>query len=38
MWIKNGKYVYMQQNGKTTTDRSKARIIGNQAESVCEIF
>jgi hypothetical protein len=26
--IKNGKYVYMQQNGKTTTDRSKARIVG----------
>ena len=25
--IKNGKYVYMQQNGKTTTVRSQARII-----------
>jgi thiol-disulfide isomerase/thioredoxin len=33
---KNGKYVYMQQNGKTTTDRSKARITGNQAKSVYE--
>ena len=28
--IKNGKYVYMQQNGKTTTVRSNARIIGDQ--------
>ena len=26
--IKNGKYIYMQQNGKTTTDRSQAQIIG----------
>ena len=23
-----GKYVYMQQNGKTTTDRTQARIVG----------
>jgi thioredoxin 1 len=28
--IKNGKYVYMQQNGKTTTTRSQARIIGEK--------
>ena len=27
--IKNGKYVYMQQNGKTTV-RSQARIIGDK--------
>lgn len=33
---KNGKYVYMQQNGKTTTDRSKAKITGNKAKSVYE--
>lgn len=26
--IENGKYVYMQQNGKTTNVRSQARIIG----------
>jgi thiol-disulfide isomerase/thioredoxin len=24
---KNGKYIYMQENGKTTTDRTKARIV-----------
>lgn len=34
---KNGKYVYMQQNGKTTTVRSHARIIGEKhAKSVYE--
>jgi hypothetical protein len=33
---KNGKYIYMQQNGKTTSDRSKARITGNQAKNVYE--
>jgi thiol-disulfide isomerase/thioredoxin len=27
---KNGKYVYMQQNGKTTTIRSSARITGDK--------
>jgi thioredoxin 1 len=32
--LKNGKYVYMQQNGKTTTDRSKARITGDRSISV----
>ena len=32
----NGKYVYMQQNGKTTTVRSKARIIDNQKINVYE--
>jgi thiol-disulfide isomerase/thioredoxin len=34
--IKNGKYIYMQQNGKTTTSRSKARIIGDHKKSVYE--
>jgi len=35
--IKNGKYVYMQQNGKTTTVRSHARIIGEKhAKNVYE--
>lgn len=34
--VKNGKYVYMQQNGKTTTDISKAKIIGYQDKSVYE--
>jgi len=33
---KNGKYVYMQQNGKTTTVRSKARIIDDRSKSVYE--
>jgi thioredoxin 1 len=33
---KNGKYVYMQQNGKTTTVRSNARIIRDQKKSVYE--
>ena len=34
---KNGKYVYMQQNGKTTTVRSQARIVGEKhAKSVYE--
>jgi thiol-disulfide isomerase/thioredoxin len=31
---KNGKYVYMQQNGKTTSVRSNARIIGDHSISV----
>ena len=26
--IENGKYVYMQKDGKVSTDRSQARIIG----------
>ena len=26
--IENGKYVYMQKNGKVSTDRSQARIVG----------
>jgi thioredoxin 1 len=34
--IKNGKYVYMQQNGKTTTSKSKAQIIGDKKKSVYE--
>jgi thioredoxin 1 len=37
--IENGKYVYMQENGKVSTDRSQARIIGlngNDDEKVFE--
>lgn len=34
--IKNGKYVYMKQNGKTTTDKSQAAIIGLQDKEVFE--
>lgn len=34
--IKNGKYVYMQQNGKITTVRSKARITRDHDKSVYE--
>jgi thiol-disulfide isomerase/thioredoxin len=34
--VKKGKYIYMQQNGKTTTDRSKARIIREHDISVYE--
>jgi hypothetical protein len=26
--IENGKYVYMQKDGKVSTDRSQARMIG----------
>jgi thioredoxin 1 len=33
---KNGKYVYMQQNGKTTTAGSQARIIDDRSKSVYE--
>ncbi len=32
----NGKYVYMQQNGKTTTVRSKAKIFDDRSKSVYE--
>jgi thiol-disulfide isomerase/thioredoxin len=32
--VKNGKYIYMQQNGKTTTVRYKARITGDRGISV----
>ncbi len=32
----NGKYDYMQQNGKVTTDRSQARIIGYNDKQVYE--
>jgi len=35
---KNGKYVYMQQNGETTTVRSKARIFDDRSKSVYEKF
>jgi thiol-disulfide isomerase/thioredoxin len=31
--IKNGKYVYMKQNGKTTTVKSAATITGDHAKS-----
>lgn len=34
--VKNGQYVYMQQNGKTTTDRNQARIIGYNNKGVFE--
>ena len=34
--VKNGKYVYMKQNGKVTTDRSQARIIGYNNKAVFE--
>lgn len=34
--IKDGRYVYMQQNGKTTTDRTKARILGLDEKEVFE--
>ncbi len=34
--IKNGQYEYMQQNGKVTTDRSQARIIGVNDQQVFE--
>lgn len=34
--VKNGQYVYMQQNGKTTTVRSQARIIGYNNKEVFE--
>ena len=37
--IENGKYVYMQKNGKVSMDRSQARIIGlngNDDEKVFE--
>jgi thiol-disulfide isomerase/thioredoxin len=34
--IKNGKYVYMQSNGKTTTVISKAGITGDQNKKVYE--
>jgi thiol-disulfide isomerase/thioredoxin len=34
--IKNGKYIYMKQNGKTTTDKSKATIIGLRDKKVFE--
>ena len=34
--IKDGKYIYIQQNGKTTTDRAKARILGLDEKEVFE--
>ena len=34
--VKNGQYVYMKQNGKVTTDRSQARIIGYNNKAVFE--
>ena len=34
--VKNGKYVYMKQDGKVTTDRSQARIIGLYSKGVYE--
>jgi thioredoxin 1 len=34
--VNNGQYVYMKQNGQTTTDRSQARIIGFNSKDVFE--
>ncbi len=34
----NGKYVYMQENGKVSTDRSQARIIGLNGKNDEQIF
>jgi thiol-disulfide isomerase/thioredoxin len=34
--IQNGKYVYMQENGKVNTDRTKARIVGLKDKAVYE--
>ena len=36
--IENGKYVYMQENGKVSTDRSQARIIGLNGNDDEKIF
>ena len=36
MNIKDGKYVYMQQDGNVTTDRSKARIVGSMEKGIYE--
>jgi thioredoxin-like negative regulator of GroEL len=34
--IKDGKYVYMRPDGKVTTDRIEARIIGSQEKGTYE--
>jgi thioredoxin 1 len=34
--VKNGQYVYMKKDGKVTTDRSQARIIGYNNKAVFE--
>jgi thioredoxin 1 len=31
--VKNGKYIYMKMDGKTTTTRSQARLVGNQPKT-----
>jgi Thiol-disulfide isomerase and thioredoxins len=36
MGIKNGKYVYLQEDGQLTTDRLKARIRGQMEKEVYE--
>ena len=34
--IENGEYVYMQENGNVSKDRSQARIVGLRNKEVCE--
>jgi len=36
MGIENGEYVYMQENGNVSKDRSQARIVGLRNKEVCE--
>lgn len=36
MGIENGEYVYMQENGNVSKDRSQARIVGLRDKEVCE--
>jgi hypothetical protein len=36
--VENGKYVYMQENGKVSTDRSQARIIGLNGKDDEKVF
>jgi thiol-disulfide isomerase/thioredoxin len=31
--VKNGKYIYMKMDGKTTTIRSQARLVGDQSKT-----
>jgi thioredoxin 1 len=33
MSVKNGKYTYMKMDGKTTTTRSQARLVGDQSKT-----
>ena len=36
MGIENGEYVYMQENGNVSKDRSQARIVGLRDKEVYE--